>query len=140
MSGINIVYQLKTYSSCVGKMELIQIIESTVFIFSLGLFVLLILSYLLFKVKNRSSAIPVYNPDRSDQMKIIYEKPIKEESTNTRLKSSYNERFTIVNEIMRESNNRELVSRRIESNPRYYIYKPGRNRIITNLQLSRIKE
>lgn len=140
MNGINIVNYIKTYSSCVVKMELIQIIESTVFIFSLGLLVLLILSYLLFKVKNRSSVIPVYNPDRRDQMKITYEKPITEENIDSEPKRRYNKRFTVVNEIMWKPDYRETTSRRIESNSRYYIYKPGRNRMITDLQLSRIKK
>lgn len=122
-------------------MELIQIIESTVFIFSLGLLILLIMSYLLFKVKNGSSPdLPAYNPGKSYEVSITYEKPETKKTVNSEPEIRYGKRFTVVNEMMRESVTGETSPGRLKSNSRYYIYKPGRNRIITNLQLSRIKK
>ncbi len=120
-------------------MELIQIIESTVFIFSLGLLVLLIMSYLLFKVKNRDAGAPVYNNTETAQSGIIYEKPAAEEAVERNTGSRCSDRFIVVNETMNQSHQGKSIHRRYETNPRFYIYKPGQNKIITNLQLSRIK-
>ena len=121
-------------------MELIQIIESTVFIFSLGLLILLILSYLLFKVRNRSVSFPLYIPDRSDEIKITYEKPPESSAGITEQQKKLNERFIVVNELIRETSGDKPVHKKQRVNPRFYIYKPGRNKIVTNLQLSRIKD
>ena len=120
-------------------MELIQIIESTVFIFSLGLLVLLIMSYLLFKVKNREANLPVYNNAETTQPGIIYEKPATGEIPKRNTGSRCSDRFIVVNETMNQSDPVKSAHRRYETNPRFYIYKPGQNKIITNLQLSRIK-
>lgn len=121
-------------------MELIQIIESTVFIFSLGLLVLLTLSYLLFKVKNRTAGIPLYNPDKSNDIKIIYEKTPEEDIRDDEPKKKTMERFIVLNETLKESPPENIKNFRKEVNPRFYIYKPGRNKIVTGLQLSRIKD
>jgi hypothetical protein len=120
-------------------MELIQIIESTVFFFSLGLLVLLILSYLLFKVKNRSVHFPVESALLNEEPGIIYEKTPEvkaEDEKKIRLKR----RFTVVNEAVNEPSGPAKLSRGYEMNSRFYIYKPGRDKIVTNLQLSRIKD
>ena len=66
-------------------MELIQIIESTVFIFSLGLSVILILSYLLFKIKNRYKIFPLETPGKADDLKITYEEPAEKNKTTDEL-------------------------------------------------------
>jgi hypothetical protein len=121
-------------------MELIQIIESTVFIFSLGLLILLILSYLLFKVRNRSVSFPLDIADKSDEIKITYEKTPEETDGITEQQKKLNERFIVVNELIRETSNDKSVHKKQRVNPRFYIYKPGRNKIVTNLQLSRIKD
>jgi hypothetical protein len=121
-------------------MELIQIIESTVFIFTLGLLVLLTLSYFLFKVKNRSVNFQLYNPDKSNDVKIIYEKPPEKELRNDDPKKKTAERYIVVNETLKESPAENRKNHRKEVNPRFYIYNPGRNKIITGLQLSRIKD
>ncbi len=120
-------------------MELIQIIESTVFFFSLGLLVLLIMSYLLFKVRNRSVNFPRESPETSGKSDIIYEMTAEqkiEDDQAVRLKK----RFTVVNETSNEPSGPARLSRGYEMNSRFYIYKPGRNKIVTNLQLSRIKD
>jgi hypothetical protein len=122
-------------------MELIQIIESTVFIFSLGLLVLLILSYLLFKVKNRSVIFPRENLFRSDEVKILYEIPELPDTRIDEPAARIGERFVVVNEIMnKEDHDAKFTGIKNKVNPRFYIYQPGRNKIVTNLQLSRIKE
>lgn len=120
-------------------MELIQIIESTVFIFSMGLLVLLIMSYLLFKVKNRDTGQTIYNNTKTTQPEIIYEKPAAGELVERNTGSRSSDRFIVVNETMNQSDRGKSNHRRYETNPRFYIYKPGENKIITNLQLSRIK-
>ncbi len=120
-------------------MELIQIIESTVFFFSLGLLVLLIMSYLLFKVKNRSVNFPLESIEHNAEPDIIYERTAGREIANEqeiRLKK----RFTVVNETVDKPAGPARLSRGYEMNSRFYIYKPGRNKIVTNLQLSRIKD
>ncbi len=140
MYGINIETFSENLSSCVDYMELIQIIESTVFIFTLGLMVLLTLSYLLFKVKNRPAGFPRYNPDKSNDVNIIYENKPKEDIRNDEPKKKTMERFIVLNETLKESPPENIKNYRKEVNPRFYIYKPGRNKIITGLQLSRIKD
>ncbi len=119
-------------------MELIQIIESTVFIFSLGLLVLLIMSYLLFKVKNRTVNLPLESSGPGEEEGIIYEKTGEHEITNEQ-EIRLRKRFTVVNELENEAPGPSRLSRGYEMNSRFYIYKPGRNKIVTNLQLSRIK-
>ena len=120
-------------------MELIQIIESTVFFFSLGLLVLLILSYLLFKVKNRSVIFPLMNNEPVEGPGIIYEKTAEKKAEEERV-DRLKKRFTVVNETGNEPSGPARLSRGYEMNSRFYIYKPGRNKIVTNLQLSRIKD
>ncbi len=120
-------------------MELIQIIESTVFIFSLGLLVLLILSYLLFKVKNRSVSFPLDNSDRSDNIRITYERPPQEELAIEEPKNNFNHRFIVVNENLKESRPDKTKNEKQTVNPRFYIYKPAPGRIAA-LQVARIKE
>jgi len=120
-------------------MELVQIIESTVFFFSLGLIVLVIMSYLLFKVKNRSVSFPLESTEQNEEPGIIYEKTAEREIVNEqeiRLKK----RFTVVNETVAKPSGPSRLSRGYEMNSRFYIYKPGRDKIVTNLQLSRIKD
>jgi len=121
-------------------MELIQIIESTVFFFSLGLLVLLTLSYLLFKVKNSTVSYPVENPYKNEEVNITYEMPSADETSINKTKPGLNERFIIVNEIWNEPYVNPTIKKRQKATPRFYIYQPGRNRIVTNLQLSRIKD
>lgn len=118
-------------------MELIQIIESTVFLFSLGLLVLLIMSYLLFKVKNRSVNFPLVSSETEEEDGIIYE-TTGEHNILSEKEIRFKKRFTIVNEL-EDSSGPSRLSRGYEINSRFYIYKPGRNKIVTNLQLSRIK-
>jgi hypothetical protein len=120
-------------------MELIQIIESTVFFFSLGLLVLLIMSYLLFKVKNRSVNFPLESIESPEEPGIIYEKTAEKKSDDVQI-NRIRKRFTVVNETVNESGGPQRLSRGYEMNSRFYIYKPGRNKIVTNLQLSRIKD
>lgn len=120
-------------------MELIQIIESTVFIFTLGLLVLLTLSYFLFKVKNRTAGIPQYNPDKGNDLKIIYEKIPVQETSKDDPKRKTMERFVVVNETIKKSPKDHRKFRK-EVNPRFYIYKPLRNKLAAGLQLSRIKD
>jgi hypothetical protein len=136
--GINLDIIKISSLECVVKMELIQIIESTVFIFSLGLIVLLVLSFLLFKVK--------HNPDNyireslRDDVSITYEKPeikIPVENSN---KKKISERFIVVNETLSENASPEEIRKKQELNSRYYIYKPARKKIIKNLELSRVKD
>jgi hypothetical protein len=121
-------------------MELIQIIESTVFIFTLGLLVLLTLSYFLFKVKNRTAGVSQYNPDKGNELKIIYEKSPVQESLKDDPKKKTMERFIVVNESIKEFSEEHKKNRRKEVNPRFYIYRPGTNKNATGLQLSRIKD
>ena len=118
-------------------MELIQIIESTVFLFSLGLLVLLIMSYLLFKVKNRSVNFPLLSSGPVEEDGIIYE-TTNEPDILSEKEIRLRRRFTVVNEL-EDSSGPSKISRGYEMNSRFYIYKPGRNKIVTNLQLSRIK-
>ncbi len=120
-------------------MELIQIIESSVFFFSLGLLVLVFMSYFLFKIKNRSANFPQESTALKEEAAIIYEKteqPKAEDEQKVRLKK----RFTVINETANVSTNTSKVSRGFEMNSRFYIYKPGRDKIVTNLQLSKIKD
>ncbi|HKB86794.1 MAG TPA: hypothetical protein VKD08_11520 [Ignavibacteriaceae bacterium] len=119
-------------------MELIQIIESTVFIFSLGLLVLLIMSYLLFKVKNRSVSFPLDSSGRSDDIRITYERLPQQELASEEPKNNLNDRFIVVNETLKESDHR-TVNKKQSVNPRFYIYKPIPDRIAA-LQVVRIKE
>lgn len=121
-------------------MELIQIIESTVFIFTLGLLVLLTLSYFLFKVKNRTAGVSQYNPDKGNDLNIIYEKSPVRESLKDDPKRKTAERFIVINESIKESSEAHRKNRRKATNPRFYIYKPGRDKIAAGLQLSRIKD
>ncbi len=120
-------------------MELIQIIESTVFIFSLGLLVLLILSYLLFKVKNRSVSFPLNNSDRNDAIRITYEKPPQQELPDDETKNNLHERFIVINETLKESHSDTIKNKKQIVNPRFYIYKPAPERVAA-LLLARIKE
>lgn len=120
-------------------MELIQIIESTVFIFSLGLIILSILSYLLFKAKNHSVIFPRQKDLIDDDVVIVYEKPEKKEIIDVPDDNKTINRFIVVNEVLRESSPQKEIRKKQEVNSRFYIYKPGRNKIIKNLELSRIK-
>jgi len=121
-------------------MELIQIIESTVFIFSLGLMVLFVLSYLFFRIKNRDNSFPLEIPDKKDNLIITYETPPQKATTNSVNKIDRPKRFVVVNETMRKEDAVATMNSWRQVNPRFYIYKPGRNKIVTNLQLSRIKD
>ena len=121
-------------------MELIQIIESTVFIFSLGLVVLLVLSYLLFKVKNYTGSFPGQKKLFDDDVSIIYEQPALNEVKDNSDKNKINKRFIVINETLRESTTENEINKKQEVSVRYYIYKPGRTGIAKELGLSRIKD
>ncbi len=124
-------------------MELIQIIESSVFFFSLGLLVLLIMSYLLFKVKNRSVNFLPESPEVNEDPGIFYEKITQNEVVNEVVNEQeirLRKRFTVLNETENEPSAPSTLSRGYEMNSRFYIYKPGRDKIVTNLQLSRIED
>jgi hypothetical protein len=120
-------------------MELIQIIESTVFIFSLGLIVLLVLSYLLFKVKNRSASFPlIMEPVNNIKDKIIYEQnPTVKKNEDPELKK-VNKRFIVLNEALK-TKTLKSVEKKPELTTRFYIYKPALRRPLNQLKPSELK-
>jgi len=121
-------------------MELIQIIESTVFIFSLGLIVLLVLSYLLFKVKNNTVSLHYQDKNIQDNVSIIYEQPAPNLSKVKPDNNKFSKRFIIINDLTNELVDKREVNKIKGINSRFYIYNPGRNRIIKGLEYSRIKD
>ncbi len=122
-------------------MELIQIIESTVFIFSLGLIILLILSFLLFKVKNHSADSPfLINKKLQNESNIIYENPAEEKSENETQEIKKNNRYIVVNEVMKNLQLKEEKNRKQKLTTRYYIYKPAKKKIINKPKLSGIEK
>lgn len=104
-------------------MELIQIIESSVSLFGMGLIVFMMLSYFLFKVKNRSFSRPGQRKLYNTEVSIIYEKPpepVKEEP----VKNDISKRFIVLNEINeQQSAGKTNVERHVNTN-RFYVYKP----------------
>ena len=119
-------------------MELIQIIESSVTLFSVGLIVFLILSYLLFRVKNRPVNLPGQKKLYTGEVSIIYEKP--EAVTDEKEIDKISKRFVIVNNIFNDPEPANEIRKLREINSRFYVYNPGRNRIVKGLELSRIKD
>lgn len=120
-------------------MELMQIIESSVSIFSLGLIVFMILSYLLFKVKNRSIGYPGQRKLFNTQVSIIYEKPpeIKKEET---VKDIISKRFIVINDCIEQPSSGKAIRENHEANNRFYVYRSGTYKIVKGLELSKIKE
>ena len=121
-------------------MELIQIIESTVFLFSVGLVVFLILSYLLFQVKNHSVNFPRQKELFTGEVSIIYQHPVVEENKAEPAKKKTNGRFIVLNEILKESTFKPETEKKQVVNSRFYIYKPGRHKIVKSFGLSGIKD
>ncbi|HSD64198.1 MAG TPA: hypothetical protein VLB50_10385 [Ignavibacteriaceae bacterium] len=115
-----------------------QIIESSVSLFSTGLIVFMVLSYLLFKVKNRSISFPGQKKLYSTQVSIIYEQPsevIKDEP----VKNDYSKRFIVINDVTGQPPADIIRKKRITNN-RFYVYKPGPNKIVQGLEFSKIKQ